>query len=159
MPANDDILIEPAASVDRELLEAMLRLVPQLSTSAAVPDADALRQMIESDCTTLLLARDRTQSNRIVGCLALATFRIPTGLRAWIEDVIVDRETRGKGIGEALSREAIRIAQARGARTIELTSRPSRETANRLYRRLGFEARDTNVYRFSGRLPDPRGDT
>ena len=155
MLAKDDILIEPAAGVDSELIEAMLRLVPQLSTSAAVPGAEELRQIIESDCTTLLLARDRTQSNRIVGCLTLATFRIPTGLRAWIEDVIVDAATRGKGIGEALSREAIRIAQERGARTIELTSRSSRETANRLYRRLGFEARDTNVYRFSGRIPEP----
>ena len=158
MPAINDILIEPATRVDSELLDAMVRLVPQLSTSAAVPGADELRQMIESDCTTLLLARDRTQSNRIVGCLALATFRIPTGVRAWIEDVIVDQETRGKGIGEALSREAIRIAQSRGARTIELTSRPARETANRLYRRLGFEARETNVYRFSGRIPTDPGE-
>jgi ribosomal protein S18 acetylase RimI-like enzyme len=81
--------------------------------------------------------------------LTLAVFRIPTGVRAWIEDVAVDTEARGKGIGEALTREAVRLAAARGARTIELTSRPSREAANRLYRRLGFELRETNVYRYT----------
>src|SRR5262249_9707625 len=144
---------EPAARVDHELIDAMLRLVPQLSTSASVPGADELRQIVESDCTTLLLARDRTQSNRIVGCLTLATFRIPTGVRSWIGDVIVDGERGGRGLGEAGSGEGIRIAQSGGARTIELTSRRARETANRLYRRLGFEPRDTNVYRFSGRIP------
>ena len=79
--------------------------------------------------------------------MTLVTFRIPTGLRAFIEDVVVDVSARREGIGEALTREAIAIARAKGARTIDLTSRPSREAANRLYQRLGFERRDTNVYR------------
>jgi ribosomal protein S18 acetylase RimI-like enzyme len=157
MSQDDEILIEPAARVDGELIDAIGHLVPQLSSSASAPSPDELRQMIESDATTLLLARDRSQSNRIVGCLTLAVFRIPTGLRAWIEDVIVDGATRSKGIGEALSREAIRIAHDRGARTIELTSRPSRDAANRLYRRLGFEPRDTNVYRLSTRAGPKAG--
>jgi len=61
----------------------------------------------------------------------------------------VDAAARGKGAGEALSREALLVAALRGARTVELTSKPSREAANRLYRRLGFELRETNVYRFS----------
>ncbi len=87
----------------------------------------------------------------IVGMLTLVTFRLPTGVRAWIEDVVVDSGSRGRGVGEALTQAAIELAAARGAQTVELTSRPSREAANRLYRRMGFEPRETNVYRF--RLP------
>jgi ribosomal protein S18 acetylase RimI-like enzyme len=84
-----------------------------------------------------------------VGSLTLATFRIPTGVRAWIEDVVVDSSARGHGVGEALNIAAIEEARARGAITVELTSRPSREAANRLYQRLGFVARETNVYRYT----------
>ena len=87
----------------------------------------------------------------IVGMLTLVTFRLPTGVRAWIEDVVVDSGSRGQGVGEALTQAAIELAAARGAQTVDLTSRPSREAANRLYRRMGFEPRETNVYRF--RLP------
>ena len=75
-------------------------------------------------------------------------FRIPSGVRAWIEDVVVDEAARGQGVGEALNREALRLAAEQGARTVELTSRPSREAANRLYQRLGFKMRETNVYRY-----------
>jgi ribosomal protein S18 acetylase RimI-like enzyme len=80
--------------------------------------------------------------------LTLAVFRIPTGVRAWIEDVVVDQSARGQGVGEALSRRALDLAAAAGARTVELTSRPSRQAANHLYQRLGFQPRDTNVYRY-----------
>src|SRR5262249_10395342 len=104
---------------------------------------------VASPCTVLLVARDRTQGGRIVGSLTLAVFRIPTGVRAWIEDVVVETSARGKGAGEALSRAALDIASARGARTVELTSRASREAANRLYQRIGFKTRETNVYRYS----------
>lgn len=86
---------------------------------------------------------------RIVGSLTLATFRIPTGVRAWIEDVVVDEQARGHGVGEALNRAALDLARAEGAITVELTSRPSREAANRLYLRMGFVVRDTNVYRYT----------
>jgi ribosomal protein S18 acetylase RimI-like enzyme len=89
----------------------------------------------------------------IVGTLTLAIFRIPTGLRAWIEDVVVDERARGRGVGAALTNAAIRLASDQGARTVDLTSRPSREAANRLYQRLGFVARETNVYRFDGPAP------
>jgi ribosomal protein S18 acetylase RimI-like enzyme len=84
----------------------------------------------------------------IVGMLTLVTFRLPTGVRAWIEDVVVDGGSRGRGVGEALTLAALEIAADRGAQTVDLTSRPSREAANRLYRRMGFEPRETNVYRF-----------
>jgi len=144
---TDAIEIEAVAAVDGDIMEGMERLVPQLSSSAAVPSTDDVRAMVASPCTTLLIARDSAQGRRIVGSLTLAVFRIPTGVRAWIEDVVVDSTARGKGVGEALSREALRIAASAGARTVELTSRPSREAANRLYKRLGFQIRETNVYR------------
>jgi ribosomal protein S18 acetylase RimI-like enzyme len=145
---NDHIKVIVADRIDEDIADAIKRLVPQLSATAVIPDAKALNDIIASPCTTLLLARDQGNKGYIVGTLTLAIFTIPTGVRAWIEDVIVDESARGKGVGEALSREALRIAAAHGARTIELTTRPSRETANRLYRRLGFQPRDTNVYRY-----------
>jgi ribosomal protein S18 acetylase RimI-like enzyme len=144
---NEAIDIEAVAAVDGTIVEGMKRLVPQLSASAAVPNVSHLREIVESPCMTLLVARDPAQGGQIVGSLTLAVFRIPTGVRAWIEDVVVDSTARGKGVGEALNREALRIAASRGARTVELTSRPSREAANRLYERLGFQRRETNVYR------------
>ena len=107
-----------------------------------------LQEIVDSDATFLLVARDL--DGRIVGSLTLVLFRIPTGLRAWIEDVVVDDAAKGQGVGEALNRYAIDVAAERGARSVDLTSRPSREAANRLYRRLGFEPRETNVYRYQG---------
>jgi ribosomal protein S18 acetylase RimI-like enzyme len=105
-----------------------------------------LQQIVSSDACVLFVAR---VDGRIVGSLTLATFPIPTGVRAWIEDVVVDGDARGHGVGEALNMAAIEEARARGAITVELTSRPSREAANRLYRRIGFVERETNVYRFT----------
>lgn len=149
MITDIDIHVEVVLEVDDDILDAMQRLVPQLSSSSPVPDVNELSEVVGSACTDLLVARDRSQGNRIVGSLTLAVFRIPTGIRAWVEDVVVDGSARGRGAGEALTRAALRLAHARGARTVELTSRPSREAANRLYRRLGFEPRETNVYRYT----------
>ncbi len=146
---NEAIRIEVVTSVDSEIVDAMGRLVPQLSASAPIPSIDQLQEIVSSPCTVLLVARESTRSGRIVGSLTLALFRIPTGVRAWIEDVVVDSAARGSGVGDALSREALRVAVTRGARTVELTSRSSREAANRLYQRLGFQIRETNVYRYS----------
>ena len=139
------IKIEIAASVDSELIEAFQRLTPQLSSSNSGPSRDQLEAIVSSCASTLLIARFE---DRIVGSLTLVTFPIPTGIRAWIEDVVVDSDTRGKGIGEALNVFALAEAKRQGAITVDLTSRPSREAANRLYQRLGFKARETNVYRY-----------
>ena len=122
--------------------------MPQLSPSAAVPTPDLIQEIVEPHASTVLVARDLRDQVRIVGMLTLIVFRIPTGVRAWIEDVVVDETARGRGVGEALSQEAVRRALALGARTVELTSRPSREAANRLYQRLGFVRRDSNLYRY-----------
>lgn len=139
--------VTEALSVDEELVEAFARLVPQLSRSSPATGRAELVEMVEAPGTHLLVARG--DAGRIVGTLTLVVFRIPTGLRAWIEDVVVDESARGQGTGEALTQEALRIAGYVGARTVDLTSRPTREAANRLYRRLGFQLRDTNVWRWS----------
>jgi ribosomal protein S18 acetylase RimI-like enzyme len=138
--------VTQATTVSDELVEAFARLVPQLSSCASPPTREQLDAMVSSPATTLLLARD--DQDRIIGSLTLAMFRAPTGVRAWIEDVVVDAEARGQGIGEALVAEAVRVASGAGARTVDLTSRPSRDAANRLYEKAGFKMRDTNVYRF-----------
>jgi ribosomal protein S18 acetylase RimI-like enzyme len=144
--ANVEII--EAVEVTPELVEAFDRLVPQLSSSNAAPTETELGAIVGSAASILLLAVDRDADDRILGSLTLAWFRIPTGVRAWIEDVVVDGEARGRGVGELLNRAALDRARGLGARTVDLTSRPSREAANRLYRRIGFEPRDTNVYRF-----------
>jgi ribosomal protein S18 acetylase RimI-like enzyme len=137
--------IEEARQVTDELVSAIGGLVGQLSRSAEPPAAAELEEIVGSPASHLLVARD--ESGAIVGILTLALFRIPTGVRAWIEDVVVDENVRGGGVGESLTREALRLAAEAGARTVDLTSRPSREAANRLYERIGFERRETNVYR------------
>jgi len=134
--------------VDDELVAAFTRLTPQLSSSSPAPGADELAAIVDSPATVLFIARD-IDSAEIVGSLTLALFRIPTGMRAWIEDVVVDEAARGQGVGEALNQAALTRARIEGAKTVDLTSRPSRDVANRLYKRIGFEQRETNVYRFS----------
>jgi ribosomal protein S18 acetylase RimI-like enzyme len=137
--------IEVATELTDELVEAFARLVPQLSNRATTPTSAELVSILQSPATRVLLAWD---DERIVGTLTLALFAIPTGVRAWIEDVVVDESARGQGAGEALTRKAIRLAADAGARTVDLTSRPDRTAANRLYEKLGFRRRKTNVYRY-----------
>ena len=140
------VVIEIATTVTSELVDAFEKLIPQLSRSNPAPTFDQLREMVTSPASDVFLAR---LDGTIVGSLTLVTFRIPTGIRAWIEDVVVDESARGHGVGESLNRAALEEAQRKGAVTVDLTSRPSREAANRLYQRLGFVQRDTNVYRYT----------
>jgi ribosomal protein S18 acetylase RimI-like enzyme len=134
-----------AEAVTDDLVEAFDRLIPQLSSSSPPPGRAALEEIVTNPDTALFVAR---VDGVVVGSLTLAFYRIPTGLKAWIEDVVVEGEARGLGIGEALNRAALDEARRRGAKDVSLTSRPSREAANRLYQRIGFEPRETNVYRF-----------
>jgi ribosomal protein S18 acetylase RimI-like enzyme len=138
------ISVRIAASVDADLVAAVTALLPQLSRSAPAPTAEQLARIVADPATTLFVAED---DGRIVGSLTLAAFETPTGRRAWIEDVVTDAAARGKGVASALVNAALASAAEFGARTVDLTSRPDREDANRLYVRLGFEARVTNVYR------------
>jgi ribosomal protein S18 acetylase RimI-like enzyme len=139
-------IIEIATESTDELVQAMAVLIPQLSKSNPPPSATDLTAIISSEASVLFIAR---VDGKIAGALTLATFRIPTGVRAWIEDVVVDSGARGHGVGEALNMAAIAEARSRGAITVELTSRPSREAANRLYQRIGFVQRETNIYRYT----------
>ena len=134
--------IERVTEVDDELVAAFQRLIPQLTT-AAPPGWPELDSILRAQGGVLLIARE---DRAIVGTLTLHLYRIPTGLQARIDDVIVDHAIRKRGIGEALLREALVIARAAGAKTVHLTSHPRREAANRLYARLGFEKRETNCY-------------
>jgi ribosomal protein S18 acetylase RimI-like enzyme len=140
-----DIRVVECAAVDDELVSAMERLIPQLSSSSPPPGTGELQVIIDSDACHLLLAIG--DDGRILGSMTLVVFPIPTGVRAWIEDVVVDGDARGMGVGEALNLRALDLAEELGAKTVDLTSRPSREAANRLYQRIGFVPRETNVYR------------
>jgi ribosomal protein S18 acetylase RimI-like enzyme len=139
------VVVTEIDQVTTELVEAFARLVPQLSSSSPPPDRSELQEIVDS-ASVLFVARDA--SGALVGSLTLALFRVPTGLRAWIEDVVVDESARGAGAGEALVAAAVERAGAMGVRSVDLTSRPSREAANRLYVRMGFEPRTTNIYRY-----------
>jgi len=177
------VRISVAHGATPELVDAVRRLVPQLSRSAQLPSLEDLARVVSSEATTLLVARDDSLGAEyieggdieggdieggdaagmtrgpgagaespdwpVVGMLTLVTFRLPTGVRAWVEDVVVDSAARGRGVGEALVSAAVELAAARGSTTVDLTSRPSREAANRLYQKLGFDLRETNVYRYA----------
>jgi ribosomal protein S18 acetylase RimI-like enzyme len=137
------VRIERVTESDDALVEAVGRLLRQLSAQREPPGRAELEELAASPGTTLFVARD---GDAIVGMLTLILYRVPTGLRGFIHDVVVDESARGQGVGEALTREALGLAERAGARTVELTARGEREAANRLYRRLGFELRKTNVY-------------
>jgi ribosomal protein S18 acetylase RimI-like enzyme len=140
------IEVQALDGISSKVAEAFRRLLPQLSSSAPPLDDEALERVVRSPSNTVLVARI---DGKIVGTLTLVRFPLPSGLRARIEDVVVDEAARGLGVGQALSRAALQIATESGARTVDLTSRPSREAANRLYQRLGFQLRDSYVYRLS----------
>ena len=144
--AGVEVEVQECRAVSDELMEAMQRLIPQLSSSNPPPSRAELEEMVASTATTLFVARHR---DRIVGALTLVSFRIPTGVRTRIEDVVVDEALRGQRVAERLSAAALDEARRLGARSTDLTSRPSREAANRLYARMGFQQRESNVYRYT----------
>jgi ribosomal protein S18 acetylase RimI-like enzyme len=139
------VQVEILTEATDEAVEALARLLPQLSRSAPPLDQPALARIVGSEASHLLIART---DGVITGTLTLVMFEIPTGVRAWIEDVVVDEAAGRQGIGSALTLAAIRIAREAGARTVDLSSRPSRVAAGRLYEKLGFEIRDTRMYRY-----------
>lgn len=146
--SDSRISIRPVDSVTDELVDAFASLIPQLSTSSPPPTRDELSAIVDNPHSVLFVAVDESDADSMVGSLTLALYQIPTGIKAWIEDVVVDDAARGKGVGDALNRAALHEARRRGAKNVSLTSRASREAANRLYRRLGFEIYDTNLYRY-----------
>lgn len=142
--------IRKVTEVSDELVAAMGRLIPQLNPDAPPPDLAHIERIVDSTSSALFIAVDEVDGlSRIIGSLTLSSYPIPTGIRVWIEDVVVDETVRGRGIGEALVRFALIEARELGASSVELTSRPSRAAANRLYLRLGFVPRDTTAYRLT----------
>jgi ribosomal protein S18 acetylase RimI-like enzyme len=144
MTQGSGAAVEVAERATDELVEAFARLIPQLSTTAPPPTLDELAMVVDDPNNVLFIAR---LDGRVVGSLTLVTFRIPTGPKSWIEDVVVDDAARGHGVGEMLNRAALDEARRRGVKAVSLTSRASREAANRLYQRIGFDRRETNYYR------------
>ena len=139
------VTIEIASEATVELVRAFADLIPQLSQSSPPPDAAQVALLVADPGSVVFVAR---LDGVIVGTLTLVLYRIPTGLKAWIEDVVVDGSARGHGVGDTLNHAALTEARTRGVKAVSLTSRPSREAANRLYQRIGFTQRATNVYRF-----------
>ena len=130
-------------------LKLVNRLLPQLSKSAPPLTSGKLEDIVQSTHVHLYIAQEGAE---VLGMLSLVVFPIPTGIRAWVEDVVVDESARGKGVGRALSEYAVQAASEKGALTVDLTSRPSRVAANQLYQKVGFQLRETNVYRFQHEL-------
>ena len=144
--------VEIATTLTPAIVEAIEKLVPQLSRSNPPPSEVEMGDIVASPATDLFIAL--SDQGIIVGMSTLAVFRIPTGLRAWIEDVVVDETATRQGVGAALTEAMLERAAELGCVTVDLTSRPSRDAANRLYQRMGFEARETNVYRHTLRPTD-----
>ncbi|MFI0219742.1 GNAT family N-acetyltransferase [Streptomyces lydicus] len=140
-----DVRVEIIREASEELVEAFGRLLPQLSSTAKPLDFEATNRMVSCNANTVLVART---SEAIVGTLTLVLLPLPSGLRGRVEDVVVDTAARGQGVAALLTQEALRLAREAGARTVDLTSRPDRAAANRLYERLGFQSRESMVYRF-----------
>ncbi|HET6595052.1 MAG TPA: GNAT family N-acetyltransferase [Anaerolineales bacterium] len=138
--------IQTISDITEEVHEALQRLVPQLGAHKIPPTREELKDLVASGASTLLVARDGDAGSPIVGMLCLTVYRVPTGLRSIIEDVVVDGNVRRRGIGEALVRHAIELARASGADGVSLTSNPQREAANGLYQSMGFQLRQTNPY-------------
>ena len=137
--------IEELTDFSTTNLDAINGLLPQLSPSTSALKESDLRNIVDSESTKLFLAIDE---DGVFGMLSLVLFRIPTGRKAWVEDVVVDEKARGRGVGKLLTEHAIQVAREHGAHSVDLTSRPSRAAANALYQRVGFQQRETNVYRF-----------
>lgn len=138
--------IVKASNVSDELYRALQRLIPQLTTNKTAPGWDELSALVNSEASTLLIARYPNENSDIAGILTLVIYRVPTGLRSIVEDVVVDEQMRGYGIGKALLLHAIELAREAGASGVSLTSNPRREAANHLYQSLGFKRRETNAY-------------
>jgi ribosomal protein S18 acetylase RimI-like enzyme len=136
--------IEQVTTATEELWDVYQRLVPQLTSNNPPPSRDDLAALVKSESSTLIIARDNDGS--IIGAACVTVYPVPTGIRAVIEDVIVDESARGQGIGEALVKRCLEIAREKGASGVSLTSNPKREAANRLYQKMGFKKRDTNAY-------------
>lgn len=140
------MIVDRAAEATDELLSALKNLIPQLGANKLPPSQAELTALVRSEASSLLIARYPDENGGIVGALTLAVYHVPTGVRSIVEDVVVDERYRNKGIAKALMRRAIELAREAGAGNLSLTSNAKREAANSLYRSLGFQRRESNLY-------------
>ncbi len=140
--------IERVTTVTDELLAAFAHLMPQLTANWPPPSRELLERLVASEAAALFVARWPDSDGPIVGAGSLAVVLAPSGAHARIEDVVVDSNLRGKGIGAALTQTLLEHARRAGVKYVALTSNPRREAANALYLKLGFKRWETNVYRF-----------
>lgn len=141
-----DIAIREISDPTDPLLPSLVALLPQLSSQAQTPSNGYIANLLSQGCITFLVAADE---QTVYGTTTLVTYSTLTGVRCRIEDVVVSEEARGHGLGQQLTAKAVDLARNSGARTIDLTSRPHREAANAMYRKMGFEIRNSNSYRLT----------
>jgi ribosomal protein S18 acetylase RimI-like enzyme len=139
--------IREVTTYSEKIYEAIAGLLPQLDTNIRPPAREYLEQVLRSESSHFIIGE--LENNEIAGFLVIVTYPVPTGIKAWVEDVVVDEALRGKGYGMDLMQYAIDYARSAGAEHLDLTSRPWRIAANRLYQKLGFALRETNVYRYN----------
>ena len=140
------MFIVRATAVTDELVDAITRLMPQLKLKYSSPTRSEIEALVASKASILLIVRYPDEISPIVGMLTLLIYRVPSGVRAHVEDIVVDESLRGQGIGEALIRHALNVAREAGANGVGLTTNPRRQAANRLYQRMGFNRWETNMY-------------
>src|SRR5712691_1263976 len=136
--------IETVTEATSEVQAALAKLLPQLNATLPIPTMERLQAIVADPAVTLLLASD---GNDIVGTTTVIVYTTPFWIKARLDEVVVDEASRGKGVGAALVEAALGVARASGAQVAELQSGVQREAANRLYPRMGFKRRETNVYR------------
>jgi ribosomal protein S18 acetylase RimI-like enzyme len=141
-----EVKIRRVTRFSKKVYNSVLHLLPQLDQAYPLPSAEHFRSVLRNPNNHFIIAEHGNKE--IVGIMTLVTYSIPTGTKYWIEDVVVDESSRGKGIGKMLVIHAVDNAKSMGAKSVDLTSRPFRIAANQLYHRLGFELRETNLYRY-----------
>ena len=140
-----DYTIESLTSSDASTAEAIRLLIEQLTGRDSSFGEEELRQTLQDSASRLFVMR---REGAIVGMLTLCIYHCPTARKVWVEDVVVDSAYRGQGLGKELVAFAIDYVEKNLAPcSLMLTSRPSRIAANELYRKAGFEQRQTNVYK------------
>ena len=138
--------IKKITRFSERVFEAVLRLLPQLSPDAELNTRQYFKSILASESSHLFIAE--VDNKQIAGMLTIGTYKTPTGIKVWIEDVVVDELQRGKGVGKELMLFAISYSKSLGAKDVRLTSRPSRIEANELYSKLGFRKYETNFYKY-----------
>lgn len=138
--------VEVVRNITDDVQTALARLLPQLNPTLPVPALARLQRLVADPAVTLLVAKD---GEEIVGTTTVIVYTTPFWIKARLDEVVVDANARGKGVGEALVKAALDVGREKGAQVAELQSGrgDARKAAHRLYERLGFKIRDTDVMR------------